>query len=507
MKFERASGILLHPTSLPGGYGIGDLGEQAYHFVDWLASTGCKLWQILPLGPTGYGDSPYQCFSAFAGNPYLISPDQLIHDGFLTQDDLTDAPDFSASHKGTMSRVDFGLLIPWKLNLLLKAFSRFDSAPKQIYDSFEYFCAQNVTWLDDYSLFMALKDANGGNAWNTWDESLRTREPAAMDAAKRGLSRDILRHSFYQFLFHRQWETLRTHAHEKGIKMIGDAPIFVAYDSADVWSHPELFYLDEAGNPTVVAGVPPDGFSATGQLWGNPLYRWDVHKETGYRWWIERIKVALKSVDMLRLDHFRGFAGYYEIPAANKTAEHGHWVPGPGSDFFRTIDTKLSDGLATAKITLPIIAEDLGLVTPDVTALLEEFQLPGMKVLQFGFSDPDNPFLPHNYPVNCVAYTGTHDNDTARGWLETAGEKERTFALKYLNTIHDTFVWDLIRAAWASVASIAIAPMQDVLNLGGEARMNYPSRLGGNWEWRMKDEDLTQPLAEKLRELNWLYLR
>ena len=517
MKFDRSSGILLHPTSLPGPYGIGDLGPQAYRFMDWLESTGCKLWQILPLGPTGYGDSPYQCFSAFAGNPYLISPEMLIQDGLLTHDDLMVNLDFNAS------RVDFGLLIPWKLDLLQKAFSRFASSPKEMHDGFEYFCAQNVAWLDDYSLFMALKESNGGNAWNTWAEPLRSREKSALDKARGELSDAILRHSFYQFLFFRQWESVRKYANDKDIKIIGDAPIFVAYDSADVWSHPELFYLDEAGNPTVVAGVPPDGYSATGQLWGNPLYRWDVHKETGYAWWVERIKFTLKTIDILRLDHFRGFAGYYEIPATDKTAENGHWVPGPGSDLFRAIDSKLSDGIATTEIKLPIIAEDLGLVTPDVIALLDEFQLPGMKVLQFGFSGPDNPFLPHNYVSNCVAYTGTHDNDTARGWFESAEEHEREFALRYLNIapsedsdpsgIHpqdkpsEGFAWNLIRDVWSSVAVIAVAPMQDLLNLGGEARMNYPSRLGGNWEWRIRDDDLNEPLADKLRELNWLYLR
>jgi 4-alpha-glucanotransferase len=507
MKFERASGLLLHPSSLPGGYGIGDLGEQAYRFIDWLASNHTKLWQILPLGPTGYGDSPYQCFSAFAGNPYLISPDSLIQDGLLTRDDLSDAPAFSAS------RVDFGLLIPWKLILLGRAFKNFtqyatrSTQDEALHKDFNYFCASNASWLDDYSLFMALKDSHGGNAWNIWGESLRRREPAALDAAKRDLSDDILRHSFYQYLFFRQWDNLRKYANDKGIEIIGDAPIFVAYDSADVWSHPELFYLDEAGNPTVVAGVPPDGFSPTGQLWGNPLYRWDAHKETGYVWWLDRIKFALRSVDILRLDHFRGFAGYYEIPAGETTAENGHWVPGPGADFFRAIDAGLSDGLATSEISLPIIAEDLGLVTPDVIALLDEFQLPGMKVLQFGFSGPDNPFLPHNYPENCTAYTGTHDNDTARGWFETARDEEREFALRYLDSDGSNFAWDLIRAVWASVAVFAVTPMQDLLNLGAEARMNYPSRLGGNWEWRMKAGDLTAELGDKIRELNWLYLR
>jgi 4-alpha-glucanotransferase len=508
MKFDRAGGILLHPTSLPSPYGIGDLGPQAYRFVYWLASTGSKLWQMLPLGPTGYGDSPYQCFSAFAGNSYLISPDVLIQDGLLTQEDLSDAPTFPAS------RVDFGLLIPWKLNLLFKAFSRLPAAAKDFRDGFDYFCAQNAAWLNDFALFMALKDSHNSKAWITWAEPLRKRDTSALGKARKELSNDIHRHSFYQYLFFRQWESLRKYANEKGIKIIGDAPIFVAYDSADVWSHPELFFLDESGNPTVVAGVPPDDFSATGQLWGNPLYRWDVHKESKYAWWVERIRFTLKTFDMLRLDHFRGFAGYYEIPAADKTAEHGHWVPGPGSDFFRTLDSKLSNGVATANLQLPIIAEDLGLITPDVIALLEEFQLPGMKVLQFGFSDPKNPFLPHNYIENCVAYTGTHDNDTARGWFESTTDEEREFAMRYLNIEpcegsepSQGFAWNLIRAVWSSVASIAMTPMQDVLNLGGEARMNFPSKLGGNWEWRMVEGDLTDSLADRLKELNWLYSR
>ncbi|MCC6500085.1 MAG: 4-alpha-glucanotransferase [Anaerolineales bacterium] len=507
MKFDRAGGILLHPTSLPSPYGIGDLGPQAYRFVDWLAASECKLWQTLPLGPTGYGDSPYQCFSAFAGNPYLISPELLIQDGLLTQEDLGDSPLFPAS------RVDFGLLIPWKLNLLGRAFKNFTQfatrspGDEALHKDFNYFCAHNVAWLDDYALFMALKESNGGNAWVTWTQPHRRREASAIQEARRALAEGIHRNSFYQFLFFRQWNNLRKYANGKGIRIIGDMPIFVAYDSADVWSHPELFYLDEAGNPTVVAGVPPDLFSPTGQLWGNPLYRWDVHKESGYAWWLERIKFALKASDILRLDHFRGFAGYYEIPASEKTAENGHWVPGPGSDFFHAVDAGLSDGLATSEIDLPIIAEDLGVITPDVIALLDEFQLPGMKVMQFGFSDPENPFLPHNYPQNCVAYTGTHDNDTARGWFETATEQEREFALRYLQSNEKDFVWDLIRAVWSSVAVIAVTPMQDVLNLGGEARMNFPSKLGGNWEWRMNEDDLSASLAERLRELNWLYLR
>ena len=500
MKFERSGGILLHPTSLPGPYGIGDLGPQAYRFVDWLASTGCKLWQVLPLSPTGYGDSPYQCFSAFAGNPYLISVDLLLRDGLLTPDDLRDKPDFPASS------VDYGWIIPWKLDLLQKAFSRFLSAPDDLRREFDYFCAENASWLDDYALFMAIKEAHGGGAWNGWQKSIRTRKPSAMDKARKEFTDDIRRHSFYQFLFFRQWHDLRKYANDKDIKIIGDIPIFIAYDSADAWSNPDLFFLDEDSLPTVVAGVPPDYFSPTGQLWGNPLYRWDAHQETGYAWWIERFRAVLKMVDIIRLDHFRGFAGYYEIPFGSPTAETGRWVPGPGADFLKVLDEKLSDK-RTEEIDLPIIAEDLGVITPDVVALRDGFKLPGMKILQFGFDEPKNPFLPHNYPSHCVAYTGTHDNDTARGWFDTAPEAERRYALNYLNTDADHFVWELMRGVWSSVAVYALAPMQDALNLGGYARMNFPSRLGGNWEWRMSEADMNEPLAKRLQGLNKLYLR
>ena len=501
MKFSRAGGILLHPTSLPGPYGIGDLGPQAYRFVDWLESTGCKLWQVLPLGPTGYGDSPYQCFSAFAGNPYLISFDALIEDGLLTKNDFADMPDFSAS------RVDFGLLIPWKLDLLQKAFSRFASASEGLRKSFEYFSAENASWLDDYALFMALKEANGGGAWSDWQKNIRTRKKTAMDRARKENAESVLRYSFYQFLFFRQWNKLHAYANERDIQIIGDIPIFIAYDSADAWANPELFFLDENRLPTVVAGVPPDYFSPTGQLWGNPLYRWDVHKETGYVWWLERFRAVLKLVDIVRLDHFRGFAGYFEIQAGQPTAEQGRWVPGPGSDFFKVMDERLSDGSSTPEIELPIIAEDLGLITPDVVALRDEFRLPGMKILQFGFVSPKDPFLPHNYPANCVAYTGTHDNDTACGWFESAPAVERDFALRYLNTDGSDFAWDLIRGVWSSVAVYALAPMQDLLSLGTEARMNFPSRLGGNWGWRMQESDLNEALASRMRELNELYYR
>jgi len=498
MKFDRSGGILLHPSSLPGPYGMGDLGPQAYRFVDWLAETGCKLWQVLPLGPTGYGDSPYQCFSAFAGNPYLISFDSLIEEGLLTQDDFAEMPAFDDA------RVDYGQLIPWKLDLLQKAYSRLASTSKDFRKEFEKFCTSNASWLDDYVLFMSLKEANGGGAWSDWAESLRKRNQVALEKAREEHAESILRYSFYQFVFFRQWNNLRSHANDKGIQIIGDIPIFIAYDSADAWAHPELFFLGEDSLPTVVAGVPPDYFSATGQLWGNPLYRWNVHKKSGYAWWLERFRSVLNFVDVVRLDHFRGFAGYYEIPYGAPTAEKGQWMTGPGKDFFTTVSSKLS---GSGNGTLPIIAEDLGVITPDVVELRNGFALPGMKILQFGFTSPSDPFLPHNYTRNCVAYTGTHDNDTALGWFESAPDKERKFALLYLNSNGTDFAWDLIRGVWSSVAVYAITPMQDLLSLGTEARMNFPSRLGGNWEWRMKETDLSAKLARRLREFNELYWR
>ena len=498
MNFKRAGGILLHPTSLPGRYGIGDLGSHAFQFVDWLASTGSRLWQILPLGPTGYGDSPYQCFSAFAGNPYLISLDSLVDDALLTEDDFVTMPAFDAS------RVDFGQLIPWKLYILEKAFSRLSSTPKDFQEEFEQFRADNASWLDDYALFMSIKEANGGGPWSEWDESIRNREDSAMEKARSLYAKNIAWQSFYQFIFSRQWSKLKKYAHEKGITIIGDIPIFIAYDSADAWANPELFFLDEQSLPTVVAGVPPDYFSVTGQLWGNPLYKWSEHKKTGYQWWIERFRSVLNLVDIVRLDHFRGFAGYYEIPYGSSTAEHGRWVTGPGKDFLEALNPALSDKMGG---TLPIIAEDLGVITPDVVELRDSFHLPGMKILQFGFTSPSDPFLPHNYSSNCVAYTGTHDNDTVLGWFETAPEKEKEYACRYLDTDGSDISWQMIRAIWSSVAVYAITPMQDALGLGGEARMNFPSRLGGNWHWRMAEDDMSESLASRLEELNELYLR
>ncbi len=495
MKFERASGILLHPTSLPGPYGIGDIGSGAHLWLEFLAKTGCSLWQILPLGPTGYGDSPYQCFSAFAGNPYLISPEALLDDGLLFPDDLADIPAFSDE------RVDFGLLIPWKLEILDQAYQRFEEhASDELRSAQAAFQQTQASWLDDYALFMALKDENGGASWVTWAEPVRDRHPQALQQAKQRLAVSIKRHVFRQFIFFRQWGALREKAIDLDIRIIGDIPIFVAHDSADVWAHPELFFLESDGNPSAVAGVPPDYFSPTGQLWGNPLYRWSVHRDNGYSWWLDRFQAVLSLVDIVRLDHFRGFAGYWRVHGKAKTAEKGRWMRGPGKDFLQAVRVALGD--------LPIIAEDLGVITPDVVRLRDGFKLPGMKILQFAFEgDPLDPFLPHNYPENCVVYTGTHDNDTARGWYERINEDARHFCRRYLNSDGSRIAWDMIRACWASVAIFALAPLQDFLELGNEARMNYPGNPSGNWTWRMREDIQLDELSEQIQELNYLYSR
>jgi 4-alpha-glucanotransferase len=495
MKFNRASGILLHPTSLPGSYGIGDIGPTAFQWIDFLKKTGCTLWQVLPLGPTGYGDSPYQSFSAYAGNPYLISPEVLLEEEIIRKRDLEDMPQFPKE------QVDYGLLIKWKLSLLNRAFDNFNrSANSHLKDDLSNFQAQNVTWLSDFALFMAIKEIQGGKAWNQWPLTLRRREEEDMMKIRRDLGENIQRHIFYQWLFFCQWSALKKYASENEVLIIGDIPIFVAHDSSDVWAHTNLFFMDRNGNPTVVAGVPPDYFSETGQLWGNPLYRWDVHAETGYSWWLDRFRAVLSMVDIVRLDHFRGFAAYWEVPAGNPTAEIGQWVPVPGVEFFKHIKNALGD--------LPIIAEDLGLITPDVIELREKFELPSMKVLQFAFLDPpDNTFMPHNYPVNCVAYTGTHDNDTTWGWYQTAPAEEKKYFQRYLNTDDSDVAWDMIRSVWGSVAMYSLAPLQDLLNLGSEARMNYPGRPSGNWHWRFKPEDLNEELEAKLSEINYLYYR
>ena len=495
MKFKRSSGILLHPTSLPGPYGIGDIGPRAHRWIDFLSGAGCGLWQVLPIGPTGYGDSPYQCFSSFAGNPLLISPDALLRDDLLHPDDLYDHPCFPEDH------VNFGEVIPWKAAVLDRSYIRYQhTRPPQLDAEMEEFRAKHSAWLEDYALFMALKESHGGAPWPTWEKPLRQRFPEALAEVRKQYDIDIQRQIYRQFLFYRQWEKLRDHAHENNIQIIGDIPIFVAHDSADVWVNPDLFYLDETGMPTAVAGVPPDYFAPTGQLWGNPLYRWDVHAENGYAWWLDRIKATLSMVDIIRIDHFRGFAGYWEVPGKAKTAEIGCWTPGPGKDFFRSIRQSLGE--------LPFIAEDLGVITPDVVELRDSFDLPGMRIFQFAFdSTPDDPFLPHNYPVNCVVYTGTHDNDTARGWYNCVPEQEKSVYHRYMDRDGSQVNWDLIRGVWSSVAVFALAPIQDFLNLGNEARMNYPGNPSGNWMWRMPSNAQNSELQVKIKELNYLFSR
>ena len=486
---------MLHPTSLPGPDGIGDLGPDAYRWLDFLAESGCGLWQVLPLGPTGFGDSPYQCFSAFAGNPYLISNSLLYGEGLLRKTDLDDRPAFPAE------RADYGAAIPWKLTSLHRAYLHFlERESAELRGAFESFVSSESSWLEDFALFMAIKATQGGASWERWPEDLRRRDAAVLAKFSKEHARSIDEQRFDQFLFFRQWEKLRDYARERGITIIGDIPIFVAYDSADTWAHPELFMLNEEEKPAAVAGVPPDYFSKTGQLWGNPLYRWETHEKQRFAWWIERVKSTLKLVDIIRLDHFRGFCGYWEIPAGMPTAEVGRWAPGPGKGFFDALNKALGD--------LPFIAEDLGFITPDVVALRDELGLPGMKIFQFAFAtDPKDPFLPHNYSANCVAYTGTHDNDTARGWFETAPETERTFCLHYLDRGGENISWDMIRAVWSSVAVMSVAPLQDFLSLDSEGRMNFPGKPSDNWTWRFTPAAVSDELAERIYELGYLYDR
>ncbi len=490
----RAAGVLLHPTSLPGRFGVGNLGPEAHRFVGFLARARQKVWQVLPLGPTGFGDSPYQPFSSFAGNPNLISPEALVADGLLGEADLAGAPAFPRE------RVDFGAMISFQRRVLRAAFERFSAGPGRLGSEFDGFVAAQAGWLEDFALFMAIHERES-RSWSEWDPALALRRPDAMASARRELATAIAFHHFQQFLFARQWSALRARCHESGIRILGDLPIFVAYDSADVWAHPELFELDAQGRPTVIAGVPPDYFSPTGQRWGNPLYRWDALAASGYSWWIERMRSLLATVDLVRIDHFRGFAAYWEIPAHEETAIRGRWVPGPGRAVF--------DAMGRSLGPLPVIAEDLGELTPEVPALRESLGFPGMKVLQFAFSgDPSNPFLPHNYERNCVVYTGTHDNDTTRGWYQQSSTAdERDHVRHYLGRDGSDITWDLIRLAHASVADLSVVPVQDVLDLGSEARMNLPGRMEGNWGWRFAADALTDALAERLAELTVRYGR
>lgn len=505
MAFERASGILLHPTSLPGPHGVGDIGDAAYRFLDFMNETKQSIWQVLPLGPTGYGDSPYQSFSAFAGNPMLIALNKLMEQGLLNEADLEDAPDFP------LYEIDYGWVIDYKSKKLQLAYDRFKGIEPT---DFVAFCEQEGRWLNDFADFMAIKQHFGGGSWVEWPKELVQRDEAALNAIREELATEIHYQKFLQWAFFTQWRALKQEANQRGITIMGDIPIFVAHDSADVWANPKLFYLDELGNPTVVAGVPPDYFSATGQRWGNPLYRWDLMAENGYVWWIDRFKSMLQLVDIVRIDHFRGFEAYWEIPAEEETAIKGEWVPGPGIPFFETVLKALDSD------ELPLVAEDLGVITEGVTALRKHFNLPGMQILVFAFSDgPDNAFLPHHYEKNTVVYTGTHDNETTVGWFfrnDTTGTTEdptkiageRNFARSYAKILVDQEVhWDLIRLAMSSVADTTLIPLQDVLGLGNEARMNFPSSTGGNWQWRYADEQLTDEVQRRLRELTEIYGR
>jgi 4-alpha-glucanotransferase len=508
VKFPRSSGILLHITSLPSPFGVGDLGPSSYEFADFLFDAGQRLWQVLPLNPTGYADSPYQCFSAFAGNPMLLSLERLRDEGLLQASELAQAPPFPEDS------VDYERMIEFKTTILRRAAQVF-FADGSLSDhaAFEHFCERTSSWLDDYALFMTCKDAHHGVMWTLWESQLRKRIPSTLEEWSKKFVSQINAYKYWQFRFFEQWASLRSYCQQRGIRLMGDVPIYVAHDSADVWAHRGLFYLDDLGRPTVVSGVPPDYFSATGQLWGNPIYRWDLLAANGYKWWIERFRATFAMFDLVRLDHFRGFESYWEIPAGDATAINGRWVKGPGEDFLTTLQNALGE--------LPIVAENLGVITPAVEKMRQFFGLPGMSLLQFGFgNDPQGPsFRPHNYTRDLVAYTGTHDNDTTVGWWTSSGagdstrtledvRKEHDFARAYLDFADDSEVnWTMIRAVLASVADTAIVPLQDVLGLGSTARMNLPGTVGGNWKWRYRRGAFSGEHSAKLRRLVTLYDR
>ena len=494
MNIERSAGILLHPTSLPGKFGIGDLGPSAYHFVEFLKAAGQTLWQVFPLGPTGYGDSPYQCFSAFAGNPLLISPEFLHRDGLLSDADL------AHPHKYNAHKIDFGSVIELKTKLLRKAFHNF-SKSKNISDECKEFCSKNEYWLEDYALFMAAKSHHGGVQWTEWDASIAFRKD--LSSWKKKLADEINYQKFVQYTFHKQWTALREFVHQNGIKIIGDLPIFIAYDSADLWANKELFTVRKDGSLEFVAGVPPDYFSATGQLWGNPLYKWKEMEKDDFLWWRRRISNLLTMVDIVRIDHFRGFDAFWEIPGDAETAINGRWVKAPGHKLFNAIKKSLG--------VLPIIAEDLGVITDSVEELRDHFGFPGIKILQFGLGeDGDKKFLPHNHIKNCVVHTGSHDNETTHGFLESERHKNSgvyEWAQKYFNYYGDNLTYELIRAAYQSPANICVIPMQDILNLGNEARMNYPGRPGGNWTWRFTWNQVSNDLASWYKQMTIMFER
>ncbi len=495
MRFPRASGVLLHPTSLPGPHGCGDFGPDAYHFVDWLVGAGQKLWQLLPLAGIGPGNSPYMSNSAFAGNPLLVDLAALQRQGWLDAADLEPVPGLQAD------KVNFAAMYPFRMQRLAKAAARFAStgtAEQQA--DFELFQTEQASWMADYTLFMSLCEACGWQDWCDWEPALARRQPKALAAARTQHAARIQFWQFCQWQFYRQWRALKTYANGKGVEIIGDTPIFIAYLSAEVWANQQLFELDDKGRPTVVAGVPPDFFSATGQRWGNPLYRWSAHAKDGYAWWVERVRRTFELVDIVRIDHFRGFAGYWEIPASEPNAVKGRWVPGPGEPLFKAI--------AKALGPMPIIAEDLGVITPDVEALRKKFGFPGMRVLQFAFvGDANDRYLPHNFEPDTVVYTGTHDNDTVAGWWATASDHERHHARGYLATDGGDMPWTMIRAAMSSVADTAVHPMQDVLALPTESRMNFPGQESGWWGWRFEWGQVQPWHAGRLAELGRFYGR
>ncbi|MDY7021134.1 MAG: 4-alpha-glucanotransferase [Cyanobacteriota bacterium] len=500
MPFPRSSGILLHPTSLPGRYGIGDIGPVAHQFIDFLRDSGQQLWQILPFGPTGFGNSPYLSYSAMAGNPLLISPDLLLEEELLTPKDLENIPQFP------IEKVDFDAVKTFKWNLFKIACQNFkETLEDEENDSseFEEFCRNKSYWLDDYALFMAVKEANKDESWHQWDDDIARRKQEALHKWGEKLAGEIFFHKFLQFQFFHQWSQLKTYANEQGIQIFGDVAIYVAHDSADVWSHPEIFCLDgETGEASLMAGVPPDYFSATGQLWGNPVYNWDRIQQNGFNWWVQRMQSILDCVDIIRIDHFRGLQAFWAVPKGETTAVNGRWIEAPGEAFFNILNERLG--------RLPIIAEDLGLITPEVEALRDQFELPGMKILHFAFdSGPDNPYLPFNYNnPNWVAYTGTHDNDTTVGWFNERSIQGQARVMSYIGgTMGHGIHWDLTRVALASVANQAIIPLQDLLGLGGEAIMNTPSTSEGNWSWRFKPGAITDEIRDRLRSLTETYGR
>lgn len=489
----RKCGVLMPIASLPTKYGIGGFSKEAYDFVDFLAEGGQSLWQILPLGPTGYGDSPYQSFSTFAGNPYYIALDKLIEEGLLTEEECE-----SVEYGDNPEKVDYEKIYYTRFKLLRKAFERDHIAENEEY---QRFVKENEAWLKDYCMYMAIKDSLGGISWIDWDEDIRLRKPQAMEKYEKDLEKEISFYGYQQYLFSKQWTELKAYANKKGIEIIGDIPIYVAFDSADTWANPELFQLDEENIPTAVAGCPPDAFSATGQLWGNPLYRWDYHEKTGYAWWIRRLTYCFKIYDIVRIDHFRGFDEYWAIPYGDPTAEFGRWEKGPGYALF--------DAMKKALGNRPVIAEDLGFLTPSVIKLVKKTGYPGMKILQFAFdSREESDYLPHNYTKNCVVYTGTHDNDTVNGWIPCMSRRDLAFAKRYTGVRRTSELCkSLIRMALASVADTAIIPLQDYLELGSEARINTPSTLGGNWDWRVAKDACTPELSARMLELAQTYRR